>query len=177
MNFKEIQEIIKLVAKTELSEFKLKDGDLDLQIRGKHYVAKKSQGSAAPIINVPAAAAPAYAPPAAPAPTPAAPAAAAPAPSPAAPAAAPEAASTDEANLVEVKSPMIGTFYRSSGPDSDPFINVGDEIKKGNTVCIIEAMKLFNEIESEISGTVVKILVEDATPVEYDQPLFLVDPS
>jgi acetyl-CoA carboxylase biotin carboxyl carrier protein len=77
----------------------------------------------------------------------------------------------------EIKSPMIGTFYRSSGPDSPPFVSVGDKISKGQTVCIIEAMKLFNEIESEISGTVVKIMVENATPVEYDQVLFLVEPD
>jgi acetyl-CoA carboxylase biotin carboxyl carrier protein len=83
----------------------------------------------------------------------------------------------DTSNLITIKSPMIGTFYRSSGPDKDPFISVGDEVKKGKVVCIIEAMKLFNEIESEVAGKVVKVLVDDATPVEYDQPLFLIDPS
>jgi len=87
-----------------------------------------------------------------------------------------ETASGSE-NYVEVKSPMIGTFYRSATPDTDPFVNVGNSVSKGQTVCIVEAMKLFNEIESEISGTIVKVLVENATPVEYDQPLFLVDPS
>lgn len=87
------------------------------------------------------------------------------------------ASSTDESKLIAVKSPMIGTFYRSSSPDTPPFVNVGDEIKAGQVVCIIEAMKLFNEIESEISGKIVKVLVENASPVEYDQPLFLVDPS
>jgi acetyl-CoA carboxylase biotin carboxyl carrier protein len=80
-------------------------------------------------------------------------------------------------NLVEIKSPMIGTFYTSSGPSSAPFVEEGDRVKAGQTVCIIEAMKLFNEIESEYSGSIVKILVENASPVEYDQPLFLVDPS
>jgi acetyl-CoA carboxylase biotin carboxyl carrier protein len=80
-------------------------------------------------------------------------------------------------NFIIIKSPMIGTFYRSSGPESPVFVNIGDEIKNGQTVCIIEAMKLFNEIESEISGKIVKILVENASPVEYDQPLFLVEPS
>ncbi|MFC2126394.1 acetyl-CoA carboxylase biotin carboxyl carrier protein [Bacteroidota bacterium] len=79
-------------------------------------------------------------------------------------------------NLIEVKSPMIGTFYRSPNPEADPFIEIGDTINAGQTVCIIEAMKLFNEIDSEISGKVVKILVENATPVEFDQPLFLVEP-
>ncbi|MDN3686820.1 acetyl-CoA carboxylase biotin carboxyl carrier protein [Cyclobacterium jeungdonense] len=80
-------------------------------------------------------------------------------------------------HFLEVKSPMIGTFYRSPNPDSDFFINVGDTIQKGQTVCIIEAMKLFNEVESEVSGKIVKVLVEDASPVEYDQPLFLVEPQ
>ena len=80
-------------------------------------------------------------------------------------------------NLLEVKSPMIGTFYRSPNPDADFFVNVGDSIKKGQPVCIIEAMKLFNEVESEVSGKIVKILVDDASPVEYDQPLFLVEPQ
>ena len=79
--------------------------------------------------------------------------------------------------LIEVKSPMIGTFYRSAGPDKPLFVNVGDEVTPGSTLCIIEAMKLFNEIECEIKGKIVKVLVDDATPVEYDQPLFLVDPS
>ena len=83
----------------------------------------------------------------------------------------------DESNLGTIKSPMIGTFYRQAGPDKPLFVNVGDEIKPGKVICIIEAMKLFNEIESEISGTIVKILVDDATPVEYDQPLFLVKPA
>jgi acetyl-CoA carboxylase biotin carboxyl carrier protein len=82
-----------------------------------------------------------------------------------------------EEQYLTIKSPMIGTFYRSAGPDSDAFVSVGDALSKGQTVCIIEAMKLFNEIESDISGRIVKILVENATPVEYDQPLFLVDPS
>lgn len=80
-------------------------------------------------------------------------------------------------NLKEIKSPMIGTFYQSANPDSEPFVEVGDKIKPGQTVCIIEAMKLFNEIESEISGTIIEILVDNASPVEFDQPLFLVEPS
>lgn len=86
-------------------------------------------------------------------------------------------ADSDDSKLVIIKSPMIGTFYRASGPDKPIFANVGDEIKVGKVLCIIEAMKLFNEIESEISGKIVKFLVDDASPVEYDQPLFLVDPS
>jgi acetyl-CoA carboxylase biotin carboxyl carrier protein len=103
---------------------------------------------------------------------------------PAAPAAAPSAASdasdsdAEETNdYIEVKSPMIGTFYRRPAPDKDLFCEVGDVVKQGDTVCVIEAMKLFNEIESEVSGKIVKILVDDNSPVEYDQPLFLVDPS
>ena len=83
----------------------------------------------------------------------------------------------DTSNYVTIKSPMIGTFYRSPAPEKPPFITVGDRIEKGNTLCIIEAMKLFNEIEAETSGTIVKVLMDDAKPVEYDQPLFLIDPS
>ena len=88
-----------------------------------------------------------------------------------------EASTGSDTSYLTIKSPMIGTFYRSSSPDSDNFVNIGDAISKGQTVCIIEAMKLFNEIETDIAGRIVKILVENATPVEYDQPLFLVDPS
>jgi acetyl-CoA carboxylase biotin carboxyl carrier protein len=87
------------------------------------------------------------------------------------------AAAASEAKYITIKSPMIGTFYRSAGPDTAPFVNVGDDIDTGKPVCIIEAMKLFNEIESEVKGKIVKVLVNDATPVEYDQPLFLVDPA
>jgi len=97
---------------------------------------------------------------------------------PAAPVAAPAAPKAAAGkNTVDIKSPMIGTFYRSANPDSPPFISVGDKISKGQTVCIIEAMKLFNEIESEVSGTVVKILCENSSPVEYDQVLFVVEPD
>ena len=84
---------------------------------------------------------------------------------------------TDDSKYVTIKSPMIGTFYRKPSPDKDPFINVGDEVNIGTVVCVVEAMKLFNEIESEISGKIIKVLVEDMSPIEYDQPLFLVDPS
>jgi acetyl-CoA carboxylase biotin carboxyl carrier protein len=108
----------------------------------------------------------------------AAPAMAAPAPAAAPAAAAPSPApAAASANQITVKSPMIGTFYRSAGPDKAPFVNVGDEIKAGQVVCIIEAMKLFNEIESEVSGRIVKVLVDDASPVEYDQALFIVEPA
>lgn len=103
----------------------------------------------------------------------------APAPMAAAPApvAAPAAMAPAADGGVGIKSPMIGTFYRSGGPDKDAFVKVGDKVEKGQVVCIIEAMKLFNEIESEVSGTITKVMVENASPVEYDQPLFLVDPS
>ncbi|MGZ3864924.1 MAG: acetyl-CoA carboxylase biotin carboxyl carrier protein [Bacteroidia bacterium] len=90
---------------------------------------------------------------------------------------APAGGGSDDSKYVTIKSPMIGTFYRSSGPDKPTFVNVGDEIGTGKVVCIIEAMKLFNEIESDVKGKIVKVLVNDATPVEYDQPLFLVDPA
>jgi acetyl-CoA carboxylase biotin carboxyl carrier protein len=102
----------------------------------------------------------------------------APQPAPAAPAApAAEPAKEENTNYIEVKSPIVGTFYRSPSPEKPPYIKVGDSIEVGSVVCIVEAMKLFNEIESEISGKVVKILIEDSSPVEYDQPLFLVDPN
>jgi acetyl-CoA carboxylase biotin carboxyl carrier protein len=114
----------------------------------------------------------------------AAPAAQAPAPTPATPAPAPAATSAEaptqsaaDDKYVTVKSPIIGTFYRKPAPDKPVFVEVGDSIKEGDTLCIIEAMKLFNEIESEVSGTIVKVLIDDSSPVEFDQPLFLVDPS
>ena len=103
----------------------------------------------------------------------AAPAVSSPAPS----ANTPSAPVAEEGNLITIKSPMIGTFYRKPSPDKEVFVNVGSEVSEGTVVCVIEAMKLFNQIESEISGKIVKVLVEDASPVEYDQPLFLVDPS
>lgn len=96
---------------------------------------------------------------------------------PTTPAAQPVAIPSGGSNLIEIKSPMIGTFYRSSNPDTPPMVSVGDKITKGQTVCIIEAMKLFNEIESEVSGTIVKVLAENASPVEYEQTLFMVEPD
>lgn len=162
MELKQIQELIKAVNKSNLSELKIEDGDFKITI--------KQQGEEH--VQVVAAA------PAATAPQPAAAPIAAPAPQPAAAPAAPEAPQAeDTSNLVEIKSPMIGTFYRSPKPGEPSFVNVGDDIAEGGVVCIIEAMKLFNEIESEVSGKIVKVLVDDATPVEYDQPLFLVDPA
>ena len=149
MKPKEIQDLIDYISNTGLAEVKIKTEEFELSV--KKYA---DAATAAP--------APQYI--AAPAPAPAAPtpAAAIPAPS---------------SNLVEIKSPMIGTFYLTANPDSAPFVTEGGSISAGKTVCIIEAMKLFNEIEAEISGKIVKILVANASPVEYDQPLFLVDPA
>lgn len=164
MNKKEIEELIKFVAKAGVSEVNLELKDFKITI-------KNSPPKVEQIIHTVTAPAPMAMPAAAPA------MAAAPlAMSPAAPA-PPVSNSSDESKYVTVKSPMIGTFYRAAGPDKPVLVNVGDEIKPGHVLCIIEAMKLFNEIESEISGRVVKVLVDNSKPVEYDTPLFLVDPS
>ena len=156
MDLKQIHELIKIVNKSNIGEISIEDKDGKVTIKQKEeaavtYTAAPSQAVYAP------------SPTAAPA---AAPAASAPAP-----AAAPKAD-----NLITIKSPMIGTFYRRSSPDKPLLADVGTDVAAGKVVCIIEAMKLFNEIESEISGTIVKVLVEDASPVEFDQPLFLVEP-
>lgn len=166
MNIQEIQDLIKFVSKTQVSEVEIEKKDFKIIIKSSPK-QKRGEHEQQPIIVHAPAAAPVAAPQVA------APAAA-PAPAPAA--AAPAPAPTEDANLITIKSPMIGTFYRSAGPDKDPFVQVGDSISNGQTVCIIEAMKLFNEIEAEITGKIVKILVDDASPVEYDQPLFLVEP-
>jgi acetyl-CoA carboxylase biotin carboxyl carrier protein len=142
MDIKQIQELVKLINKTNIGEITIEEEGTKITIKQKKD----------PVQHVTA--------------TVAAP------PMMAAPAAAPKVD-----NLVTIKSPMIGTFYRQSGPGKPIFVNVGDEVSPGKVVCIIEAMKLFNEIESEVSGKIVKVLVDDASPVEYDQPLFLVDPS
>ncbi len=163
MNLTQIQDLIKFVSKSGVSEVEIEQKDFKITIK-THEPDRKGKGAEVIQVAVPAQPQMIAAP--APAPAPAAPAAAAPAPAPAA-----------QGNLIEVRSPMIGTFYRSPGPDKPVFIEVGDTIKAGDTVCIIEAMKLFNEIESEVSGKIVKVLVTDSTPVEYDQPLFLVEPA
>lgn len=159
MNLNEIQDLIKFVAKSGVSEVEIEQKDFKILIKTEN----KSKGSEQQqyIVHAPAAVS-------APAPAPAA--------APATPA-APAAPVSDDSKYVTVKSPMIGTFYRSAGPDKEPFVVVGGSVNKGDTICIIEAMKLFNEIESEVSGKIIKVLVDDASPVEYDQPLFLVDPS
>jgi acetyl-CoA carboxylase biotin carboxyl carrier protein len=160
MDLKEIQALIKFVAKSGAQEVSLETEDFKINIK------TGSDAEQPTIIQAMA--------PQAPVAMAAAPAPAAPAPAAAAPAAAP---ADDNSNYITVKSPMIGTFYRSASPEADAFVKVGDEVKPGDVLCIIEAMKLFNEIESEVSGKIVKVLVDDQTPVEYDQPLFLVDPS
>ncbi|MCX7650872.1 MAG: acetyl-CoA carboxylase biotin carboxyl carrier protein [Flavobacteriales bacterium] len=170
MELKEIQELIKFVAKSGVSEVSLENKGFKLVIK----TGKTSEGLAvmpqAPVVLSTPAPMPATA--AAPAPPPAPPL---PSATPAQPPAAPESAPAPSSNLVEIRSPMIGTFYRRPGPDKPPFVNVGDEIKKGQVICVIEAMKLFNEIEAEMDGKIVKVLVDDASPVEYNQPLFLVE--
>jgi acetyl-CoA carboxylase biotin carboxyl carrier protein len=163
MNLNEIQDLIKFVAKSGVTEVEIEKKDFKIIIK-----AEKAKSADQPIIVQASAPVVQAAPVASPASTPLV----APSNTPSAP-----TASADDSKYITIKSPMIGTFYRSSGPDKDPFVNVGDTISKGNTICIIEAMKLFNEIESEYSGKIVKVLVDDASPVEYDQPLFLVDPS
>lgn len=159
MDIKQIQDLIKFVAKSGVNEVSIEEQDFKITIKTTQeptYV--NATMAAAPQMQMQAPA---------PVSTPAQ----------AATSAAPVVAAEDHSNYITIKSPMIGTFYRSSAPDKADFANVGDEISSGQVLCIIEAMKLFNEIESEVSGKIVKILVENSQPVEYDQPLFLVDPS
>jgi acetyl-CoA carboxylase biotin carboxyl carrier protein len=165
MNIKDIENLIKFVQKSGVSEVSLEQKDFKITIKthGKH-----EYGHAPVMTNAPQAIQ---------APLPVQPAAT-PAPPPVS--AAPTngvSGATAESKYITIKSPMIGTFYRTPSPEKPSFISVGEEIKPGKVLCIIEAMKLFNEIESEVSGKIVKVLVDNATPVEYDQPLFLVDPS
>ncbi len=150
MDTKEIQRLLDYIAKSPLAEVSIETEGLKVSV--------KKNSAVAPVVTVAAAPAPV---------------AAAPAAAPVAPA-APAAASVAD-NLYTVKSPMIGTFYRAAGPDKDNFVEVGSEIAPGKTLCMIEAMKLFNEIDSEVSGKIVQILVENASPVEFDQPLFVVE--
>lgn len=156
MDIKQIQELVRIITRTNISEIEIEEKDFKIVIR------QKMEAAAATTAYLPAqlpqpqiAITPAAAPPVAKAEIPAKPA----------------------DNYIIIKSPMIGTFYRRSSPDKPPFAEVGTEVTPGKTVCIIEAMKLFNEIESEVTGRVVKVLVEDSSPVEYDQPLFLVEPG
>ena len=158
MDIKQIQELVKLINKTNI-------GEITIEEEGVKITVKQKKDPVQHIIA--GGGAPSYTP---------APASAAPAPATAAPV-APKPAEPKADNLITIKSPMIGTFYRQAGPGKPILASIGDEVTAGKVVCIIEAMKLFNEIESEVKGKIVKILIEDASPVEYDQPLFLVDPS
>lgn len=159
MKAKEIQDLINFISKSGLDEVNIETEEFKIKVKKSSEIKTQMVQAAAP--------APA---PASPAPAPASPA-------PSSEASESKAAADDDSKYVAIKSPMIGTFYRTPNPESPSFVNVGDSVKAGDTVCIVEAMKLFNEIESEVSGKIVKVLVENATPVEYDQPLFLVDPS
>ncbi|GAA4420413.1 acetyl-CoA carboxylase biotin carboxyl carrier protein [Nibrella viscosa] len=163
MDTKDIQRLIDFIAQSGLDEVNIETSDLKISVKRYGLGAPAGQQQASAPATMPAPvqqSAPQQS-----------------APAPAAPAAAPAPEKkADTSNYITIKSPMIGTFYRSSGPDSASFVELGDEVKPGKVVCIIEAMKLFNEIESEVSGRIVRVLVENATPVEYDQPLFLVEP-
>ena len=172
MDFKEIQELIKLINKSNLTEFKMEQGDFKISIRTKKFGKMMSQ----PILQAQPQMVPLQT-------------ATIQQPAPQmAPASSPKASSSDNQNnnnstsgenenYLPIKSPIVGTFYRSSSPDKPPYVKVGDTIGIGDVVCIVEAMKLFNEIESEVSGKIVKVMVEDASPVEYDQVLYLIDPK
>lgn len=165
MKLTEIQDLIKFVSKSGVNEVELETKEVKIVIRtGKQQAPVVYQAAPAQITTAPAQVVAQPAVTNAPAQQPAA------TPTTNTPA-------NDESKYVTIKSPMIGTFYRSASPEKPAFVNVGDDIELGKPVCIIEAMKLFNEIESEVKGKIVKVLVNDATPVEYDQPLFLVDPA
>jgi acetyl-CoA carboxylase biotin carboxyl carrier protein len=157
MNLEEIKDLIKLVSKSGLGKVEIEREGFRISIKGSQTEPIMYQ--AAPMVAAPLAAAPA------------------PVATSATPSSTENNSSNDDSKYITIKSPMIGTFYRTPGPDKDAFVNVGDNIQKGDKVCIIEAMKTFNEIESEISGKIVKVLVDNASPVDYDQPLFLVDPA
>ena len=159
MDFKQIQELIKMVNKSNIGEVTIELKDFKVTVKQKED-AVQHVVAAAPVMAA----------------APAAPAAVAPSPAASTPE-KPKAAPAASDNLITVKSPMIGTFYRKSSPDKPNLVDVGSEIAPGSVLCIIEAMKLFNEIESEVKGRIVKVLVDDASPVEYDQPLFLVEPA
>ncbi|MEO7768261.1 MAG: acetyl-CoA carboxylase biotin carboxyl carrier protein [Ferruginibacter sp.] len=160
MDIKQIQELVKLINKTNIGEITIEEEGVKITIKQKKDAVQQIFSGGGQSNQV-------YSPPSFPSiPTPATP-----------PPAAIVAESPKTDNYITIKSPMIGTFYRQSGPGKPIMVNIGDEVTPGKVVCIIEAMKLFNEIESEVTGKIVKVLVEDASPVEYDQPLFLVDPS
>ncbi|MEP6844736.1 MAG: acetyl-CoA carboxylase biotin carboxyl carrier protein [Panacibacter sp.] len=153
MDFKQIQELIKIINKSNIGEISIEEKEFKITIKQKEENVQTVIAAAPPPVY---ASAPSVA---------------------QVPVASVTAPVTKADNFITIKSPMIGTFYRKSSPDKPNFVEVGDEVAPGKTVCIIEAMKLFNEIESEVSGRIVKMLVDDASPVEYDQPLFLVEPA
>ncbi|MFC2188862.1 acetyl-CoA carboxylase biotin carboxyl carrier protein [Fulvivirgaceae bacterium LMO-SS25] len=161
MKAKDIQELIDFISKTGLEEVNIETEEFKIKVKRSNDAPQIVEQAARPQTSAPAPAATQ-------APS---------SPAPAAPAPAAPVAEESNKNYVEIKSPMIGTFYRTPNPESPSFVQIGDKVTAGQVVCIVEAMKLFNEIESEVSGTIVKVLVENANPVEYDQPLFLVDPS
>jgi len=160
MDIKQIQELVKLINKTNIGEITIEEEGVKITIKQKKDPVQHiiSGGQQSPAYSTPPPPVQNSAPAASPPP-------------------APVVETPKADNYITIKSPMIGTFYRQSGPGKPVLASVGDEVSPGKVVCIIEAMKLFNEIESEITGKIVKVLVEDASPVEYDQPLFLVDPS
>lgn len=172
MEFKQIQELIKAINKSNISELSIKDGEFEITIRQDQdmdmsgFMPMQQAYMPQPHMQMPHMQAPQMPESSVQIQAPATPQQAAPQ----------TAAGSEAASGMPIKSPMIGTFYRCPSPDKPPFVNVGDEIKKGQVLCVIEAMKLFNEIESEVSGRIVKVCVDDATPVEYDQPLFIVEP-
>jgi acetyl-CoA carboxylase biotin carboxyl carrier protein len=155
MKAKEIQDLIEFVSKCGMDEVNIETDQIKLHVK-KHSEVQMMSAPAAPVAAAPG-----------------------PAPAVKTPSSAPAPAlgGDSESKYVSIKAPMIGTFYRSANPESPAFVNVGDRVEKGQTICIIEAMKLFNEIESEISGTIVKVVVDNASPVEYDQVLYMIDPS
>ena len=163
MDYKQIQELVKLVNKSNIGELSIEEKDFKMCIKQKEEQVQQTIVSAPPMMQAPYPQQVQIPPPVQ---------STQPSSSE-----SQEATSSKNDNLITIKSPMIGTFYKRPSPDKPIFAEVGDEITPGKVVCIIEAMKLFNEIESEVSGRIVKILVEDASPVEYDQPLFLVEPS
>ena len=158
MDLKKIQELIKLVKKSDICELKVKEGDFAISIKNKGGETVYTTSVATPVVTQAAVS------------------------SPKSEIQNQKLQETPKAevineNIITFRSPMVGTFYRKPGADKEPYVKVGDVIKGGDVLCIIEAMKLFNEIESEVKGRIVKVLVDDASPVEYDQPLFLVDPA
>ena len=159
MNFKQIQQLIKFVSKTDVAEVNIENNNFKINIKGSKSAPVDSTSQVVqPIIQAsPQVVQPISVPQDIPKPE-------------------PITESVSNENYITVKSPIIGTFYRKPSPDKDVFVNVGDSVKEGDTLCVIEAMKLFNEIESDFSGKIVKILVEDSSPVEFDQPLFLIEP-